>query len=596
MPLRNFCHYALIMAVSSGLYAAPAWVARSNQNAEVLLKTISDFSPEGAGQLGMTGFDDKILDLKPGIYERSQKATEDAKAILEQRLPEEKDPLVKQDLEILIKAADDNYHQAEVGHNRQLPYFNVPQTIFFGIRTLLDDQVAPERRKAALVRLRRYAGLDPGYTPVTLLAEQRTRERMSVPGLLGPSKAEVEKDLSNGPFFIDGIGKLFTKYKLEGYQPAYAKLKEQLTAYEGFVKSDVLPRARADFRLPPDLYRLQLDNYGVDIDPAKLAAEAQAAFTQIQGQMQVVAAKLARERGYPSPDYRDVIRELKKQQITGKAILPFYEHRLAQIEEIIRREHLVTLPDRPARIRLATAAESAQIPAPHMDPPRLIGNAGEKGEFVLPLNVPSKDGKMQNFDDFTFDAAAWTLTAHEARPGHELQFDSMVEHGVSTARAVFTFNSANVEGWGLYSEWILQPYLPLDGQLICLQHRLMRAGRAFLDPELHMGKVTPDQALHVLKHDVVLSDAMANEEVERYMFRSPGQATAYFYGYTRLLEIRKDAEQKLGANFNALRFHDFILAQGLLPPTLMRKQVEDVFIPEESRRASGHSIETPGLQ
>ena len=71
------------------------------------------------------------------------------------------------------------------------------------------------------------------------------------------------------------------------------------------------------------------------------------------------------------------------------------------------------------------------------------------------------------------------------------------------------------------------------------------------------------------------------------MFRSPGQATAYFYGYTPLLEIRKDAEQKLGANFNAPRFHDFILAQGLLPPTLMRRQVEDAFVPEENRRASG---------
>ena len=153
------------------------------------------------------------------------------------------------------------------------------------------------------------------------------------------------------------------------------------------------------------------------------------------------------------------------------------------------------MPDCSARIRLSTGAESVQIPAPHMDPPRLIGNAGEKGEFVLPLNVPSKDGKMQSFDDFTFDAAAWTPTAHEARAGHELQFDSMVEHGVSTA-VPSSLSTAPMSKAGVFMR-ILQPYMPIEGQLICLQHRLMRAGRAFLDPELHMVKVTPDQALHM---------------------------------------------------------------------------------------------------
>src|SRR5262249_35119388 len=206
-----------------------------------------------------------------------------------------------------------------------------------------------------------------------------------------------------------------------------------------------------------------------------------------------------------------------------------------------------------------------------------IGNHGEKGVFLLPLNVP-KEGKMQSFDDFTFDAASWTLTAHEARPGHELQFDSMIERGVPLARAVFAFNSTNVEGWGLYAEWVLKPYMPLDGQLISLQHRLMRAARAFLDPELQTGKVTPDQALHVLTDDVVLSEAMANQEVERYTFRSPGQACSYFYGYTKLIELRAETEKLMGARFSVQQYHDFVLSQGLLPPALLRKAVLTEFV------------------
>ncbi len=260
----------------------------------------------------------------------------------------------------------------------------------------------------------------------------------------------------------------------------------------------------------------------------------------------------------------------------GDAILPHYQQRLKDIEEVIRRQHLVTLPERPARIRLASDAETAAQPAPHMSAPRLLGNTGEQGEFILPLNIPAAPGSkeaMLKYDDFTFAAASWTLTSHEARPGHELQFDYMIEKGVSQARALYAFNSVNVEGWGLYSEYIMQPFMPHDGQLISLQHRLMRAARAFIDPELQAGKLTPEQARDILLNDVVLSPAMAKEEVERYTFRAPGQATSYFYGYTRLRELRADVEKALGSHFDQEKYHDFILSQGLLPPNLLRKAV-----------------------
>jgi uncharacterized protein (DUF885 family) len=183
-------------------------------------------------------------------------------------------------------------------------------------------------------------------------------------------------------------------------------------------------------------------------------------------------------------------------------------------------------------------------------------------------------GKVeQKYDDFNYDAAAWTLTAHEARPGHELQFASMVERGVSLARAVFAFNSVNAEGWGLYAEAITLPYMPDEGKLVSLQLRLQRAARAFLDPELQMGKWTPDSARQFLQKEVVLSPAFATQEVDRYTFRAPAQATAYYYGYLRLLELRDTAEKQLAARFDPLTFHDAILAQGLLPPDLMKKAV-----------------------
>jgi uncharacterized protein (DUF885 family) len=331
--------------------------------------------------------------------------------------------------------------------------------------------------------------------------------------------------------------------------------------------------------LPPERYAFALEQYGVDIPAAQLTAMAHKAFAEWQAEMQQIALQVAKARGWTVTDYRDVIRELKKEQLVGETILPHYLQRLKDIETIIARERLVSLPARPARIRLATAAETAQQPAPHMVAPPLMNNTGQQGEFVLPLNVPARPGSAdtQQTDDFTFSAASWTLTAHEARPGHELQFASMVEHGVSLARSLFAFNSVNVEGWGLYAEHILKPHEPLEGQLISLQLRLMRAARAFIDPELQSGVLTPEDGMRILTKDVVLSEAFANTEIERYTFRSPGQATSYFYGYTRLLELRKDVESKMGARFDQQKFHDFVLAQGLLPPDLLRKAVMQDF-------------------
>jgi len=558
------------------------WVTESNTYTKTLLDIEEKHDPESASQEGLAAFDEQISvpTLSDELAERRE--LESAMAMLKTHQTQQTDKLVLQDLEILQKSFDVRFRTQDYALAHKVPFLNASQIVFQGLRTLLDDQVSAERREAALARLHKYAGAESGFKPYTELLKQRTAEQMAKPGVIYPSKQKIETDLGRDSNYVDGIAELFRKYKLQGWEPTYALLREQLTAYDQWVRDTLLPKARSDFRVPPEEYRLALERYGVDLPPEKLAAMAHAAFAESQAQMATIAAQIAKANGYASSDYRGVIRELKKKQITGTDIVPFYENRLHEIERIITANHLVTLPNRPAIIRLASAAETAAEPAAHMSPPPLVHNTGERGEFVLPLNIPSASGgAADKYDDFTVDAVAWTLTAHEARPGHELQFDSMIENGVSLARALYAFNSTNVEGWGLYSEYIMQPYEPLEGQLFTLQLRMLRDARAFLDPELQSGKVTQEQAYAVLENDVVISHAFAKEEVERFTIRTPGQANSYFYGYTRLLALRKEVESATGAAFDQKQFHDFILAQGLLPPDLLRKAVLARFLPRQ---------------
>jgi hypothetical protein len=586
VPIRTVLCAAATIVSSLVLPSAqsPDWVARSNAHTRVVLEAQTKLAPEGAAQIGVSGVDDQITDLSPGYTQRVRENVTKAQQELQRRLAAEKDSLVRQDLEILLAAIRQQLHGLDVSERLQLPYTNAPAAIFNSLRGLLDDQVPQERRRAAIVRLRKYTGAEAGFKPFTELALERLREKLPRKDLVGPFKDQVERDLGNITFFANGLDELFKKYDMPDAGPLLATLRTQFASYEKAIRSELLPRTRTDFKLQPELYASNLEQFGVDIPPAELVAMAHKAFDQIQAEMQKIAGEIGREQGNPKADYRAVIRDLKKQQLVGDAILPHYLQRLTQLESIIAEKKLVTLPTRPARIRIATAAESAQQPAPNMRPPRLVDNRGEQGEFVLPLNIPSADpSKARQYDDFTFEAASWTLTAHEARPGHELQFAAMVEHGVSQARAIYAFNSTNVEGWGLYAEYIVKPFMPRDGQLISLQHRLLRAARAFSDPELQSGQTTPERVKQLLMEDVVLSDAMATQEVERYTFRAPGQATSYFYGYSRLLQLRTDVERAVGSRFDALRFHDFVLAQGLLPPQLLRKAVMDDFVPAANR-------------
>ncbi len=568
--------------------AHPDWIAQSNQYANQLIEVSFRHNPEFGSSQGLAQYDSKVAQPTLADEDAERHENEAVLANLKAAAAAKQPQKVQEDLEIMIRRVDLNFRREDYERAHEVPFLNASQHVFSGVRLLLDDQTPAERNAAAVTRIHEYAGMEPGYTPITEILKHRTEEQMAKPGVLYPARVEIVTEMARNSNYVEGIAALLQKKNQTGWQEPLAKLKQQLTDYDAWIRATVLPKARDDFRLPPERYALELEGYGIDIPPDQLTAMAHQAFTQIQGEMKTVAAQLAQQRKLPSSDYRDVIRELKKQQLVGEAILPFYENRLKEIERIIVDHQIVTLPARPARIRIASAAETAQQPAPHMVPPPFIHNTGQKGEFVLPLNIPAGPGQAasEKYDDFTFDAAAWTLTAHEARPGHELQFDSMLENGVSLARVRYAFNSTNAEGWGLYSEYLIKPYMPLDGQLISLQLRLQRAARAFLDPELQSGKVTPADAYRVLEQEVGLSHAFAQEEVERFTYRAPGQANSYFYGYTRLLSLREEAEKALAAKGQKLdqkKYHDFILAQGLLPPDMMRKAVLEEFLPSQTK-------------
>ena len=575
--LKRSRYLVATLLLSFAVSAGADWIEDSDKNAMMVLRAQAAFQPESVAAAGLSEFDTEVIDLAANYVDRRETGDREVLVELERRLADESHPKIRQDLEILIQSLHDGIEARRAYHEQLLPYINVHRLLFSSFNSLLDPRNDKERYASALDRLRKYTGSEPGYTAITELARARTMERSDVPGLLGPYQGEVDKDLSDAPRFVTGMRSLFERAQLTGWEDEFAKLEAQLADHASWVEQDMMPRARPDNQLPAELYAINLKNFGVRDTPEELIKQAQYGYQFIRSEMKSLAVRIADERGWEDNELVSVMRRLKAEQIPQDDLLAVYKDRLAEIEDIIRREDIITLPERDAAIRLATEAESAAIPAPFMSPPQLINNTGQFGEFVLVQSNPAM-GEDAVMDDWSHDAITWALTVHEARPGHELQFASLVENGTSLARARFAFNSANVEGWGLYAESIMHEYLPLEAQLFSLFTRQMRAARMFMDPMINTGQLTPEEAVDFMVEQIALSLPMATSEAQRYSFRMPGQATAYYYGYMNLMRLRTEVELKLGDRFNQREFHDFILEQGLLPPELLREAVTDRFL------------------
>ncbi len=552
------------------------WIERSDAHALDVLRLQAEFLPESAARSGLAEYDAQVLDLGANLYERQRTAALGMLEQLQAAAAEEEEARVLQDLQILQDTVRENLESQTVQRQHMLPYIDVHLLVFQSFRGLLDARNDAARYPAALTRLKRYAGLEEGYEPLVDLARARTEERLQVPGLIGPYEGQLARDFDSAPRYLAGVRAMFEAAGLEGWQEDFATLEAQLQGYTAWLHKTIVPRARKVSTLPAAVYADNLKNFGVHAAPADLISQAQSGYQFIRSEMKALARQIAKARGWQDASLLGVVRKLKAEQIPQDKVLEVYQSRLADIEAIIRREGIVTLPKRAAAIRLATEAEAAAVPASFMNPPQLINNTGQYGEFVLVQSNPSLGAEAQ-MDDWSHDAITWALTVHEARPGHEMQFASLVENGTSLARALFAFNSANVEGWGLYAEAIMHEHLPPEGQLFSLYTRLLRAARMFLDPLVNTGAISRDDAERFLVEQCAMSRAMAASEADRYAFRMPGQATAYYYGYLNLMRLRTEVELALGEGFDQKAFHDFVISQGLLPPDLLRRAVLETF-------------------
>jgi uncharacterized protein (DUF885 family) len=177
------------------------------------------------------------------------------------------------------------------------------------------------------------------------------------------------------------------------------------------------------------------------------------------------------------------------------------------------------------------------------------------------------------------------LAAHEAVPGHHLQYALVEELGELPEWRKWDIYPAFSEGWGLYAESLASeaglykdPYSKF-GQLTL---EIWRAIRLVVDTGLHAKGWTRQQAIDYCRASSARTEHEIETEIDRYIAH-PGGAPCYKIGELKIKEMRAHAEKELGQRFDLRAFHDHLLGSGQLPLDLLEVRMRAWVTAEKER-------------
>lgn len=169
------------------------------------------------------------------------------------------------------------------------------------------------------------------------------------------------------------------------------------------------------------------------------------------------------------------------------------------------------------------------------------------------------------------------LAYHEGIPGHHMQIAIAQELENLPMFRKFTFYTAYVEGWGLYSELVPKEigfYQDPYSDFGRLAMELWRSCRLVVDTGIHAKKWTREEGIEYYKKNTPNAESDCIKMVERHIVM-PGQATAYKIGMNKIIELREEAKAWLGEDFDIKEFHDVVLTNGAIPLNVLEEMVQE---------------------
>ncbi|MCL4814716.1 MAG: DUF885 family protein [Vicinamibacteraceae bacterium] len=377
-------------------------------------------------------------------------------------------------------------------------------------------------------------------------------------------KAFIDRDLPRAFAAVDDLA------VLSDLADAATEATAALDRFAQWLETEQAPRARGSFRLGQARFekKLALDE-GLTTGSGQLLTIALRELAESQEEFKRVAAKIDKA------DPVEVWRKVKEAHPSAGTLVATAREQVAELATFLRKHNLVSLPDDNGLVIGPTPPFYRWTFASVWSPGAFESRPLKTYYYLTDVDPSwSDEKKKEHLRDFSH-AVLWSITAHEAYPGHVLHFQHVRRVESKLRRSILSAPTSFVEGWAHYGEQMIfeegfakREHARRLGQLAEV---LVRLARLVVGVRLHAEDLSVEQGVRFFRDEAYLEESSARREAERGTF-DPSYVT-YALGRLMMLKLRDDVREKEGEGFSLRSFHDRVLGHGLAPFAFHRQML-----------------------
>jgi hypothetical protein len=439
------------------------------------------------------------------------------------------------------------------------------------------DQLAAIAAQVDATRLRVEAGVRTGGGVAATTANGNGAEPIVTTRIIAFRAANAANDLrqtlQRWYRFYSGYDPLFTWWAAEPYRRADAalenyvrSLRERVVGIRPGEEDPIIGDPIGDAGLREDLlYEM------IPYSAAELVRIAEREFEWSEAEMR----RASQELGYGN-DWKAAIEHVKNLHVEPGQQTSLTTMLAHEAIEFVESRDLLTVPPLAREVwRMEMLSPQQQRTAPFF-----LG--GEMVQVAFPTDDMTHEEKLMAMrgNNIHFSRA---VVHHELIPGHHLQ--QFMNNRYNVHRRAFS-TPFWTEGWALYWEMLLWdlgfPQSPED-RVGMLFWRMHRAARIIFSLNVHLGTMTPEQAIDFLVDRVGHERANATAEVRRSLIGTypPLYQAAYMVGGLQFRALHQEFVG--GGRMTNREFHDTILQGGIMPVEMVRARLMGTALPQDFR-------------
>jgi len=262
---------------------------------------------------------------------------------------------------------------------------------------------------------------------------------------------------------------------------------------------------------------------------------------------------------------------------TKQDILDYYNWETRQVRIFLEDNDIVNIPENIAPVTVVETPPflRSMIPGIAYQPAGPFDSVQQAYFYVRPIPDDLDRRQLEARFRYIHRRGFKGSVTHEGYPGHHLQMQLAGMNPDPIHK--WQQNLLLIEGWALYCEEMVYE-AGLFGHedpvqwLGVLGDIRFRAARIIADVKLHTGQFTYDECLAWMMETLEAateSDRDYLRKEVRKITLTPTNRMSYLMGKREIVKLRTAMEERDGGSFSLPDFHNALLSEGSIPPTLM---------------------------